>query len=73
LSQGPIRERSAISFQASALGEIVSTAALRKITGDFLNEVKTADNISANQKVLRPKDEEIRIALCRLIRKGSPG
>jgi predicted nicotinamide N-methyase len=49
-------------------GEIVLTAAMRQITGDFLKQMQDIYNVSATQKVLRTEGEEIRIALCRLTR-----
>ena len=54
-------------------GEIVLTAAMRQITGNFLKKMQDVYDISAKQKVLRTEDEELRIALCRLIRTRSSG
>ena len=52
-------------------GEIVLTAAMRRVTGDFLKKMQDVYDISAKQKVLRSEDEELRIALCRLTRTRS--
>jgi predicted nicotinamide N-methyase len=51
-------------------GEIVIAAAMRKITGEFLQGAQKFYNISAKQKVLRSEDESIRLALCRLTRRS---
>lgn len=51
-------------------GEIIIAAAMRKITGEFLHGMQKYYNITAKQKVLRSEDEEMRIALCRLIRRN---